>query len=157
MCGPHLASLFVVTAATSLSPAAAATASQEQLLEVLTSSGPLSQKWVAAHDLARLGTREAVPKLAALLPDDQHSDWARYALEAIPDSAVDSALRQALGKLDGRLLAGVITSIGARRDTAAVEPLSKLLSRQDPSVVSAAVAALGNIDRKSTRLNSSHL
>lgn len=140
-----LASLLVVTAAASLSPAATVPASQEQLLEVLTSSGPLSQKWVAAHDLARLGTGEAVPKLAALLPDHQLSDLARYALEAIPDPAVDSALRQALGKLDGRLLDGVITSIGARRDTAAVEPLSKLLSHQDPAVVSAAVAALGNI------------
>jgi sugar phosphate isomerase/epimerase/HEAT repeat protein len=58
---------------------------------------------------------------------------------------VDTALREALGKLDGRLLAGVITSIGARHDAAAVEPLSKLLSRSDPAVVSATVAALGNI------------
>jgi HEAT repeat protein len=140
-----LASLFVVTAAASLSAAAAAPASQEQLLEVLTSRAPLSQKWVAAYDLARIGTGEAVPKLATLLPDDQLSDLARYAIEAIPDPAVDSALRQALGKLDGRLLAGVITSIGARRDAASVETLSKLLSRPDSAVVSAAVAALGNI------------
>ena len=92
--------------------------SQEQLLATLTSEAPLAEKWVAVHQLARVGTREAVPRLAALLPDDQLTDLARYALEAIPDPSVDAALREALGKLDGRPLAGVITSIGARRDAA---------------------------------------
>ena len=144
---PSLASLFIAIAFPFLThmSAGAAQVSQEQLLAVLTSNAPLTQKWVAAHELARVGTREAVPKLSALLPDEQLSDLARYALEPIPDPAVDTALREALGNLDGRLLAGAITSIGARRDAAAVEPLSKLLSRPDPVVVSAAVAALGNI------------
>ena len=57
-----------------------------------------------------------MPKLAALLPNEHLTYLARYALEAIPDPSVDEALREALGKLDGRPLAGAITSIGARRD-----------------------------------------
>ena len=42
-------------------------------------------------------------------------------------------------------LAGVITSIGARRDALAVEPLGKLLTRPNLTVVSATAAALGSI------------
>ena len=125
--------------------AAFAQGSQEQLLATLASEAPLAEKWVAVRQLARIGTREAVPKLAALLPNEQLNYLARYALEAIPDPSVDEALREALGKLDGRPLAGVITSIGARRDALAVEALSKFLSRPDPALVSATVAALGNI------------
>jgi sugar phosphate isomerase/epimerase/HEAT repeat protein len=142
-----VAALLLIAAAASLAQSGApgSQASQDQLLATLTSNVPVAEKWVAAHQLARVGTREAVPKLAALLPDDQLTDLARYALEAIPDSSVDDALREALGKLEGRPLAGVIASIAARRDAQAVEPLSKFLSRPDPSLASAAVAALGDI------------
>ena len=49
-------------------------------------------------------------KIRILLADDQLTDLARYALETIPDPSVDKALREALGKLDGRPLAGVITA-----------------------------------------------
>ncbi len=101
-----------------LKAAMAALAMEWQALDTLTSNAPLAEKWVAARQLAREGTGEAVPKLAALLPDDRLTDLARYALETIPDASVDEALREALGKLDGRPLAGVITSIGARRDAA---------------------------------------
>ena len=144
---PILAALLFMAAAASIAQPGAASpqTSQEQLLATLTSNAPLAEKWVAVHQLARVSTREAVPRLAALLPDGQLTDLARYALEAIPDPSADRALREALGKLDGRPLAGVITSIGVRRDALAVEPLSKLLSRPDPTVVSATVAALGSI------------
>ena len=125
--------------------AAFAQDSQERLLATLASDAPLAEKWVAVRQLARVGTREAVPKLAALLPDEHLNYLARYALEAIPDPSVDEALREALGKLDGRQLAGVITSIGTRRDALAVEALSKFLSRSDAALVSATIAALGNI------------
>ena len=143
---PLLAALLFMAAAASLAQSGAASSqAQEQLLATLASNAPLAEKWVAARQLARVGTREAVPKLAALLPEDPLTDLARYALETIPDAAVDDALREALGKLDGRALAGVITSIGARRDALAVEPLGKLLTRPNLTVVSAAAAALGSI------------
>ncbi len=119
--------------------------SQAELLATLTSSASLGEKWVAAQRLAQIGTGEAVPKLAALLGDEQLADLARSALEAIPDPAVDAALRQALDRLKGRDLAGVITSIGARRDAQAVEPLSRFLRGSEPALALAAAAALGRI------------
>jgi HEAT repeat protein len=80
-----------------------------------------------------------------MLGDEKLSHMARYALEAIPDKSVDEALRTALGKLNGKLLSGVIGSIGARRDPAAVDPLGKYLGNSDPEVVRATAMALGRI------------
>ena len=71
-----------------------------------------------------VATKEAVPTLAALLGDEKLSHMARYALEAIPDPSVDDALRDALGKLQGRPRLGVIGSLGVRRDAKAVDALA---------------------------------
>ena len=86
-----------------------------------------------------------MPALAALLGDEKLSHMARYGLEPIPDASVDDALRDAFGKLKGRPLAGVIGSIGVRRDAKAVEPLARLLQNPDADVVQAAARALGRI------------
>jgi HEAT repeat protein len=58
---------------------------------------------------------------------------------------VDDALRAALPKLKGKLLVGVIDTIGGRADAAAVDPLAKLMYGGDPEVALAAAAALGRI------------
>src|SRR5262249_13108435 len=55
------------------------------------------------------------------------------------------ALRAALGRLDGRLLSGVITSIGVRRDAKSADALGKLLTHQDDDIAGAAAAALARI------------
>ncbi|MFP6764501.1 MAG: HEAT repeat domain-containing protein, partial [Planctomycetaceae bacterium] len=55
------------------------------------------------------------------------------------------ALRQAVESLDGRLLTGVINSIGVRRDVQAVDALTSKLNHTDPEVASAAAVALGHI------------
>ena len=70
---------------------------------------------------------------------------ARYGLEPIPDPAVDTALREALDKVKGRLEVGVIGSIGVRRDPKAVGALVKRLGDADPQVADAAARALGKI------------
>ena len=68
---------------------------------------------------------KAVPALAALLPDPELTSWARIALEAIPDPAADAALRDAMGKVEGMTLIGVINSIGVRRDANAVDAIDR--------------------------------
>jgi HEAT repeat protein len=83
--------------------------------------------------------------LAALLADEKLSHMARYALEPIPDPAVDDTLRAALGKLKGRQLVGVIGSIGVRRDVKAIDALAKLLKDADADVAQAAARALGKM------------
>jgi len=121
-----------------------ATKEQEaKLIAVLKSDAPHKEKADACRQLAVIGTKDAIPALAALLGDEKLSHMARYALEPIPDPAVDDVLRDALGKLKGRPLVGVITSIGVRRDAKAVPALAKLLHAGDAA--QAASQALGSI------------
>ncbi len=117
----------------------------DELIAVIKSDAQQKEKADACRQLAVIGTKAAVPALAALLPDERLSHMARFALEPIPDPSVDAALRDALGKLQGRLLAGVIGSLGVRRDTQAIAPLSRLLQDADPDVAQAAARALGKI------------
>jgi len=114
-------------------------------LAVLRSNSTLEQKWAACRDLARVGDKDCVPVLARMLADEKLSHMARYALEPIPDKSVDESLRAVADKLNGKLLSGVINSIGARRDAAAVEGLAKHLGDSDADVVRVAAIALGRI------------
>jgi HEAT repeat protein len=123
----------------------AAKADPAKLVAVLTSDAPLKAKADACRQLAVVGTRDAVPALAALLSDDKLAHMARYALEPIADPSVDAALREALGKLKGRPLVGVIASIGVRRHASAVKPLAARLNDVDADVAQAAARALGRI------------
>jgi len=123
---------------------------ERQLIEVLQSeTAPPQDKAITCKHLAIYGTKEAVPALAPLLLDEKLASWARIALEAIPGPEADAALRQALGKLDGRLAIGVINSIGVRRDAAASESLAGRLGDADAEVASAAAVALGHIGNAS--------
>ena len=116
-----------------------------KLIAVLQSDAPPQDKAIVCKRLAVFGGKDAVPALAALLPDARLASWARIALEAIPGPAADEALRQAMGKQQGRLLIGVINSIAVRRDAKAVKGLVARLKDADAEVVSAAAAALGRI------------
>ena len=131
----------------SLPPLHAETADEvrAKALAVLKSDAPLEQKSAACEDLARVGDKDCVPVLAGMLGNEQLSHRARYALEPIPDKSVDEALRAALDKLNGKLLSGVISSIGTRRDSAAVELLGKHLGHRDGDVVRTTAIALGRI------------
>jgi HEAT repeat protein len=123
----------------------AAAEKERKLIDIIKSDAPPKDKAIPCKQLAIYGSKNAVPALAALLPDKELSSWARIALEAIPDPAADAALREATGKLQGRLLIGVINSIGFRRDAAAVEGLAARLKDTDAEVASAAAVALGKI------------
>ncbi|QEH37695.1 PBS lyase HEAT-like repeat protein [Aquisphaera giovannonii] len=102
----------------------------------------------ACRELAAVGTAEAVPPLAALLSSEELGHMARYGLEPIPDPAVDVALRDAMGKLKGNLLVGVIGSVGVRRDPKAVPALVQKLGDPDAEVAAAAARALGRIGNR---------
>jgi len=132
------AALLALTAATSV-------AQEAQLIAVLKPDATLEKKAAACRELARVATKEAVPALAALLGDEKLSHMARYAMETIPDPSVDEALRDAMGKLKGRPLMGVVGSLGARRDAKAVDAMAKLLADSDADIAQAAARALGKI------------
>jgi HEAT repeat protein len=142
-----LSALLLATGGATLADGARLTGKdqQDKLIAVLKSDAPLKDKADACRELSLIGNKDAVAPLAALLGDEKLSHLARYGLEPIPDPAVDDALRGALAKLKGRLLIGVIGSIGVRRDAEAVGPLSGLLKDSDAQVAQAAARALGRI------------
>jgi len=143
-----LTSITILIVAASLlcapPPCGWAAESEDSLIAVLNSGAPDKEKADACLVLARIGTAKAVPALVALLGHEKLSHMARYALEPIPDPAVDAALRAALGKLQGRALAGAIGSLGVRRDLSAMGSLAGLLQAGDPQVAQAAARALGS-------------
>jgi len=95
-----------------------------------------------------IGTPASVPALAELLPQEENSHMARYALERIPAPKAAAALRDALPKLNGKLKIGVIGSLGVRKDRASVPALAALLTDSDQAIVRAAALALGDIGTK---------
>ena len=145
--------LGIHSAAFAKTAASAAKEQEAKLIAVLRSDAAQKEKADACRELAHLGTKEAVAALAVLLGDEQLSHMARYGLETIPNSAVDKALRAALPTLKGRQLAGVVTSLGVRRDADAVKPVAKLLTDADPEVSTAARQMLQKL--KSVRDNGS--
>ena len=138
--------LTLTLAAALLAAAPAVAADQEaELIAVLKSDAGQFEKHEACRVLAHVATKKAVPTLAAMLGDEKMSHMARYALETIPDPSVDVALRDAMGKLTGRPLLGVIGSLGLRRDAQAVDAIAKLLADPDAVTAQAAARALGQI------------
>ena len=137
--------LGVLVAAAAATAADDKPADEARLIAVLKSDARLFDKARACQRLAAVGGPKAVATLAGLLGDERLGDYARFALEPMGGAAVDAALREALGSLKGRLLAGVVTSIGVRRDAKAVGALAKLALGCDADVAPAALAALGRI------------
>lgn len=123
----------------------AAKPNEQDLIRVLRSDAPSSEKAITCKKLAVYGSDAAVPALAPLLADEQLASWALIALEAIPGPAADNALIKASETLHGRLLIGVLDSMGVRRSPVAVKALARNLNNSDPAVTSAAALALGRV------------
>jgi HEAT repeat protein len=117
----------------------------KKLVAVLSSGASTYEKARACQRLADIGTAEAVPALATLLGDEQLSNYGRCGLERIPDPSADAALREALGRLKGNLLIGVVNSIGVRRDPGSVQALAKLARDPASGAAREAFLALGRI------------
>ncbi|MHC4534492.1 MAG: ThuA domain-containing protein [Planctomycetota bacterium] len=125
---------------------------EKSLLGVLTSDSTRAGKQYVCRELSIIGTGQSVSVLGNMLTDEETSDMARYALERIPGTAVNEALRAALRKANGKPKIGIINSLGQRRDRRAVRALSRLVGNQDKAVATAAAAALGQIaDSRATK------
>ena len=141
ICVALVATLLVAATGSAL----AAEQQEGQLIAVLESDAPKADKAISCKGLAVYGTKNAVPALAKLLPDKELTSWARTALEVIPGEEANAALRDAMDKVEGRILIGVINSIGVRRDAGAVSGLAGRLKDADVEVASAAAVALGHV------------
>lgn len=118
---------------------------EKALLGVLDSDATRAGKQFVCRELSIIGTEQSVPTLAKMLAGEETSDMARYALERIPGSAVDEALRGSLRKAKGNARIGIINSLGQRRDKGAVRNLKRILGRPNQEAATAAAAALGRI------------
>jgi HEAT repeat protein len=116
---------------------------ESQLLAVLQSNAPRDAKDYVCRQLRTMGTAASVPVLEQLLPNAELSHMARYALERIPEPQAGQALERQLGKLNGQLKIGVISSLGTRGQ--GVSLLRPLLQDSDEAVARAAAIALGRI------------
>ena len=112
---------------------------------------PAARQFVC-RKLSVMGSDASVPTLAAMLTkrpaskqEPHPADMARYALERIPGSSADSALRNALSKTNGTVKVGIINTLGERGDEKSVSAMSRLINDSDKTVAGAAVAALGKI------------
>jgi hypothetical protein len=94
--------------------------------------------------LYRIGSEAEVSAVAPLLFDPATTDPARLFLERVKSEAAIASLRQALDKLEGRPLIGLINSLSLIQDAASVDKISALTKNQDAAVTLAAWRALGN-------------
>ncbi len=118
---------------------------EAKLAAFLTENVSRDAKDYVCRKLMLIGTAPSVAVLAGLLPDQDLSHMARYALERMPAPEAAQALRNALGKVPAEQKVGVIGSLGVRRDTASVSALAALLGESNAAVARAAAFALGDI------------
>lgn len=119
---------------------------EARLLQILESSAATrdAKDW-ACRQLRRAGSERSAVPLAVLLADPQLETVARWALQSIPGATADQVLRDALPTLSAASRAGVLQTIGARRDRAAVAAIAPWASDTDAAVAEAALYALGHI------------
>ena len=120
-------------------------AEEKELIAVLQSSAGAVEKCAACQQLRIYGTAKSVPALAALLGKERVGHAARYALEGIPGPEATAALREALTKTSGLAKAGIINSLGWRRDAESVPLLMPLISDADTPIAKETASALGRI------------
>jgi HEAT repeat protein len=117
---------------------------EKRLSSLLDAGTSRAAKEYVCRKLSLIGTAMSVPKLAALLPEKEHSHMARFALERINAAEAAEALRKALGTVQGDLKIGMISSLAGRGDAASVPMLAALLTGESKTAVAAA-DALGRI------------
>jgi HEAT repeat protein len=117
---------------------------EKRLAALLDAGTSRAAKEYVCRKLSLIGTAISVPKLAALLPEKEHSHMARFALERINAAEAAEALRKALGTVQGDLKIGMISSLAGRGDAASVPLLAALLAGESKTAVAAA-DALGRI------------
>jgi HEAT repeat protein len=118
---------------------------EAHLIETLKGKATDLGKDYACRQLALVGSDDAVPVLAGLLPNQRLSYMARYALEGIASPAAVKSLRESIGKTAGRQQLGAVISLGRLADPEAVPTIAALLGHEDNELRLVAVVALGRI------------
>jgi len=102
-------------------------------------------KAIACRMLQQVGTEKCIPAVSALLGDETLSHYARLVLEQLKGEKADQAMRDALQRAPAKVKAGLLGSLGERRDAKAVPLAGQLAQSDNPDVATAAIRALGKI------------
>ncbi len=114
----------------------------------LSGDVPAPARLLLLRGLEATGKGEVVPALAKLIApgnDASLREGARRALEANPHVNAKKELRAALRQADGHLRAGIVRSLGARRDFLATADLIEAAGEKDPEARFAALEALAEV------------
>ncbi|MCZ6793838.1 MAG: HEAT repeat domain-containing protein [Planctomycetota bacterium] len=95
--------------------------------------------------LRRIGTEQSVAPLAELLTDEKLAHNARFALQRLPTPEATTALRRALGRSEGKLRIGIVSSLADRGDPSVVPELTPFIAANDAALSEAAIRALARI------------
>ena len=120
----------------------------QAIAAALQTDAPVEAKAWMLKLVAFADRGEVVPVAARLLDDAEPllRESARYALQHTPAPAAADALRSALAKAtDPKWQGALALALGARKDTASVPALAKLLASLDEAAAESAMYALGNI------------
>ena len=115
-----------------------------KLAAMLKSQATTDCKKFVCQQLSLVGSASQVPVLAALLEDADLAVDAHSALLRIPGADALAAMRKVLASSSPVVAAGLISTLGERRDAASIDAISKHLAPKGPPA-EAAVDALGNI------------
>lgn len=119
---------------------------ETRLIAVLETPGAtMPGKQFACQMLQLVGSRKCVPAVARLLTDEMLSHPARNVLLGLNDPSADQALREALGKTQGKVRIGIMNTIGDRGERSSLAALSALLANGDEATADSALAAIGKI------------
>ena len=141
----HFCNLIILIVLITVSACTVHAAGEQELIGILQSSAGPVEKCAACQQLRIYGTVQSVPALAALLGEKRLGHAARYALEGIPGPEAVAALHKALTKTSGLTKAGIINSLGWRRDAESVPLLVPLISDSDAAIAKETASALGRI------------
>ncbi len=129
----------------SAADAALRTRLEAQFVKLLTGEATFEARRFACKQLMVVGTDAALPALAKLLGDEQTASIACLPLAVSPSPKAGEVLRGALASAKGRSRVQIVTTLGDRRDSAAVPALAALARDADDATACSAVQALGKI------------
>ena len=118
---------------------------ERALLKALQTGGTPAWKDFLCRQLSLVGSEASADCLVPMLKDEKTADMARYALERISGDKVRALVRQTLPYVPVKTQIGIISTLGAWRDTEAVGPLTGFLKGPDDGLRQAAASALGRI------------
>ena len=141
----HFFNLILLIVFVTLSACSVHAAGEQELIAILQSSAGPVEKCAACQQLRIYGTAKSVPALGVLLDKERVGHAARCALEGIPGPEAGAALRKALTQTSGLTKAGLINSLGWRRDAESVPLLVPLILDADAAIAKETASALGRI------------